>query len=236
MSTLSQLRTSVRSDIAQSDSATSDFSDSEINGFINQGQREIGAWVKKPTDHIEIQVEDNKEAYTLPSDAILLIDAYFGNNSIANDVIPLEILTEEALKAVNPVWLDKTTSSQGRPSRLILLDSQTVVLDPRPDTLSSASGKKLVLNYCFQPTDLSGDSDVSQVPIIFHDLIAKFAVSQCYMSAKMNKPDVGLALYKTLENRSKKIESLATREQLNAGFYWGSTIDEDDGLLGNYRL
>lgn len=172
----------------------------------------------------------------MPSDAILLIDAYFGDSSIANDLVPLEILTEEALKASNAVWLDKTTSSQGRPTRLILLDSQTVVVNPRPDLVSSASGKKLVLNYCFQPPDLSGDADVSLVPIIFHDLIAKFAVAQCYMSGKMNKPDVGLSLYNTLESRAKKIESLATREQLNNGFYWGSTVGEDDGLLGNYRL
>ena len=237
MATLNQLLTRVRSDIAQSTESTSDFTDTELKGFINEGARYIGATVKKPTDHVEIQVELDKEAYTLPSDAIILIDAYFGDNSISNDVRPLEILTEEALKAVHPGWLDRTTNSQGRPTRLILLDAQTVVLDPRPDSTSSASGKKLILNYCFQPTDMSSDADVSRVPIIFHDLISKYAVAQCYMSAKINKPDVGLALFNSLEGMSKKIESLATREQLNAGFYWGTSVDDTDGdLLGDYRL
>lgn len=228
MASLVQIRTKVRSDISQSTAATSDFSDTELNGFINEGMRYIGALVKKPTDHVEIQVEDNAEGYTLPSDALLLLDAYFGDSSVQGDVKPMEILTEEAIKAQNPFWLDRTTYSKGRPERIFLLDAQTVVIDPRPDATYGATGKKLVLNYCYQPASLSADGDTPSIPIVFHDLIAKYAGGLCYSSAKMNKLDAALLAFKTVEAQAVKLSELVNKEQLNSGFYWGTAISEDD--------
>ena len=233
MATLLQIRTKVRTDISQADATISDFSDTELNGFINEGMRYLGALVKRPNDHIDIQVVDNTEGYTLPTDALLLIDAYFGDNSISDDVLPLQILTEEALRAVNPRWLDKTTNTKGRPLRIILLDSQTVLIDPRPDTTYSSSGRKLILNYCYQPVALSSDSDIPSIPIVFHDLIAKYAQYSCYVG-KLNKPELALPLFDSLNSMAKRLENLGTKEQLNTGFYWGSTIDDNEGSLLGY--
>lgn len=235
MATLAQIKAKVRLDISQSDTTTSDFTDDQLTGFINEGNRYVGKLVRKPTDHIEIQAEDDKEGYTLPTDAILLVDAYFGDKDTANDLVPIEILTEEALKFIAPNWMDKTSTSKGRPRRIFLLDAQTVVVWPRPDTASSATGKKLVLNYCYEPAVMSVDSDIPETPIIFHDLISKYAVHLCYLG-KLNKPDVGLGILGSLETMAKKIENLVNKEQLNTGFSWGTRVgdDGDFSLLNQY--
>jgi len=224
MSTLSQIRGLIRTYISQSDTSNTDFTDSDLNGFANEGQRFLGALVKKPIDHVEIQVEQDVPAYTLPVDAILINTAYFGDANKTGDVLPLTVVTEEGLKEVVPNWLDETTKTQNRPTRIILLDMRTVLINPRPNAAESASGKLLMISYVFQPSNMTNDSDTPTLPVVYHDLIAKYGAHLCYMS-KLNKPDLGAALLSQVIDLAKKLEPLIVKEVNSLGFSWGGGFD-----------
>lgn len=219
--------------ISQTDTANTDFTDTELTGFANEGQRFLGALVKKPTDHVEIQVQQGYPAYTLPTDAILLNTAYFGDKSLQGDVRPLSIMTEEALKEVRPSWMDESASAQDRPTRIVLIDRMTVLLNPTPSAAESVSGKKLDIGYVFQPGNMTLDSDEPNLPLVYHDLIADYIQYMCYLS-KLNKPDLAVALLGQIVEKAKKLEPLITKEANTFGFSWGGSIDPNNdsgGLL-----
>ena len=227
MATLSQIRSLLRQKISQTDTGNTDFTDSELNGFINQSQRELGAHVKKPIAHFQVQVQQDYPAYTLPTNAILLATAYFGDLSIQGDVRPLMIMTEEALKEINPQWLDAHVSSQGRPYRIILLDRTTVVVNPRPDAAESQSGKKIHIGYVYQPVDLSADSDIPDIPLVYHDLLADYAYQFCLFS-KLKDPVLGQAILANILAKAKNYAPLIEKESVSFGFAWGHSIDPND--------
>lgn len=224
MSNLGQIRSLTRIYISQVDTGNTDFSDDTLNGFINEGQRFLGALVKKPIDHVTVQAQEDYPAYTLPNDAILLNTAYFGNDSIGGDVRPLSIITEEALKEVSPNWLDSTASSQGRPMRIILLDRRTVLVNPRPNAAESLTGKKIFIGYVYQPSNLVNDSDTPDLPIVYHDLMSQYAQQMCLFS-KLNNPVLGAAILQQVIEKAKKLEPLIIKESNSLGFSWGQGLN-----------
>lgn len=221
--------------ISQTDITNTDFSPTELNGFANEGQRFLGALVKKPIDHVEIQVQQATPAYTLPTDAILLNTAYFGDVSSQGDVRPLSIVTEEALKEVRPSWMDESASAQDRPTRIVLIDRATVLINPTPNALESASGKKLHIGYVYQPTNMANDSDNPDLPIVYHDLIADYIQYMAYLS-KLNKPELATALFKAMSDKAKALEPLIIKEANTFGFSWGGGIDPNNDNWGLLNL
>lgn len=235
MSTLSQIRNLGRVKISQTDENNTDFSNDELNGFANEGQRFLGALVKKPIDHVEIQVQQGFPAYTLPADAILLNTAYFGDVSQQGDVRPLTIVSEEALKEVRPAWMDESTQAQDRPSRIMLIDRATVIINPTPNATESVSGKKLHIGYVYQPANMSADGDTPDLPIVYHDLIADYIQYMAYLS-KLNKPDLATALLAQMVEKAKKLEPLIIKEASSFGFSWGQSIDPNHDDWGGLSL
>lgn len=228
MATQSDTRTLIRQAISQPDASTSDFSDAELNGFIDQGVRRLGALVKKPTKRTSFQVIVNLGVYDLVSyapDLVIPMVAYFGDTGINGDVGKIRIIPEEELAEISPAWLDATTGSQGRPSFLIR-DGANLLIWPRPTAAESATGKKIYLSYCYQPA-ASSDAVALDLPIIYHDLVKDFAVHLCYMG-KLNNKDQGLAIKAQVEKDAKKLESLIVKDSESPGFYWGSAIDPED--------
>ena len=221
MSTLQQIRTQTRLLIDQTDSANSDFSDSELNGFVNEGARLLAPLIKWPRDRVEVQVEAGKPAYTLPVDNILILDAYFGDVSKAGDKLPLRVLHESQMKAFRPGWLDATADSRGRPDILILIDRLTAVLNPTPNADESVSGKKLEIVYVFYPATLSADGDTPDLPIVYHDFLSQYGQYKCYMS-KLNKPELGSSIFGQMIQKAKLLEPVVTKEFNEQSFTWGN--------------
>jgi len=187
--------------------------------------RFLGKLVKYPRDMIEWQVEEGKPSYTLPADSIIIRTAYFGNKSIGGDVLPLQIMPEEALKAINPSWLSEDTSSRGRPSKIILLDKSTVLINPTPDSSESVSGKKLQVGYVYEPADMAADSDIPDIPLAYHDFIAEYAFHLC-LAGKLNLYEKAVSVLNTVVDKAKKFESLIVKDtEGGLGFYWGSGIN-----------
>lgn len=211
-----------------------DFSTAEMNSYADEGVRFLSTLVKWPRDKVEVQVELNTPAYTLPSDFVLLMSAYFGDVSIGGDVQPLEIMTEESLTSLNRSWLDESSQNTGVPRRIILLDRQTVVIDPKPDAASSASGKKLILTYVYSPASMANDSDEPDMPVSFHDLIPMYVQYKCYLG-RLNKPELASALLKNIVDQSKLLEPVVTKEFTPLAMTWGARADsldhdEDTGI------
>lgn len=228
---LSQIKSLVRDFISQESTSNTDFSDTELTGYINQGVRFLGALVKQPRDLIEVQVEAGKPSYTLPSDAIIIRTAYFGDTSLTGDVRPLTALTEEALKEVVPSWLSQVESDRGRPQRIILQDRRTVLVNPTPSTSESASGKKIRIGYVYQPAILVNDSDEPDLPIVYHDFVGEYAYYLCCIG-KLNLYEKGVSILNTLIDKAKKFENLIVKDtEAGFGFSWGRTIDPSDDAI-----
>lgn len=230
MATLSQIRSLVRQFISQTNTANTDFTDPELNGYINMSARFLGALVKHPRRLSEIQVEEGKAAYTLPSDAVIIRTAYFGTVS-DGDTRPLTVLTEEGLKEQVPSWLSENSSDYGRPSRMILLDRTTVVVNPTPSASESVTGKKLRIGYVYQPAVLSADADVPDLPIVYHDLIPEYTNHLCCMG-KLKEYEKGVSILQTVMDKAKKLEHLIIKDtEAGFGFTWGG-INTDDDFMG----
>jgi hypothetical protein len=235
MSTLQQIRNLSRIYISQTDENNSDFTNNELNGFVNESVRFLAALVKKPTDIVSWQAEEGKPAYILPDDFILMRTAYFGDTSLAGDTTSLFQTTEEALKEENPGWMEETTSSRGKPRKIILLNRTTILVYPTPNAANSASGKKIHVNYVYAPAILGNDSDEPDLPIVYHDLVSKYTAHMCFMS-KLNKPDLGTALLDEVISLAKKFENLIVKDSEGSfGFSWGGAIQVDDDYIGQVR-
>ena len=218
---LGQARDLVRIFISQTDTTNTDFTDAELNGFINVGIRFLGALVKHPRDMIEIQAEAGKSSYQLPADAVIIRTAYFGDVSAQGDVRPLFVMTEEALKEQVPSWLSQDTVDYGRPQRIILLDQNTILIIPTPGSDEAASGKKIRLGYVYQPSELSTDISVIDLPIVYHDFVPEYANYLCCMG-KLKEYEKGVSILETVINKAKKLENLVIKDtEAGFGFFWG---------------
>ncbi len=235
MANLGQIRGLTRAGISQEDTTNTDLTDSQLNGYINIGVRELGALVKKPIDHVSVQAQQGAAAYTLPADTVIMTTAYFGDSSANGDVRSLRIIPEEELKEVAPAWMDESTNSQGRPRFAVLIDRLTVLVYPTPNATESVSGKKIHIGYVYQPAILVNDSDVPDLPIIYHDLISRYAISLAW-SSKLGKPELGAAILQEVYGKAKKLEGLIVKDSESPGFYWGTFIDTDDGDSSGLRM
>lgn len=232
MATQSDTRTLIRQAISQADASTSDFSDPELNGFIDQGVRFLGALVKKPIKRTSFQVTLDTASYaivTYAPDLVIPTKAYFGNSAIQGDVHPIRIIPEEELAEVSPAWLDTHSSSQSRPAYLIR-DGANLLIHPRPNAAESATGKKVYLSYVYQPAD-SSDAVELDLPIVYHDLVKDYGVYLCYMG-KLNNGDQAKLIKMQLMGDAKKLEGLIVKDSESLGFNWGSYIDTDTEWTG----
>jgi hypothetical protein len=232
--TLQAIRNDVRLLISQEDSANTDFTDSQLNGFINQGVKYIGTLIEYPRDIADIQVEDGKPSYTLPTDYIKMIGASFGSRDINGDCITIPIITMARLKEVAPNWLDNTDSSKGRPAAAVLLDRYTIMLYPRPNADESATGKKLYMEYNYTPAVLTADGDIPDLPDLYQDFVSHYAVHLCYMG-KLNNPALAKGFLDGIATKIKSVQPQITNEVQDMRFEFGNDGDDAYDSNTNYN-
>lgn len=236
MSTLQQIRAKAYGEIGQ-DSSNSTITSSEMDGFINEGVRFFATLLQWPVDLVEIQVEDGISHYTLLSDTLMLKFAYFGNRSTKDDVKPLDIWTEAALKEYFPSWLDSTSDTKDRPQVVVLIDKNTVMLHPRPNAEQSAAGKKLYLSYVYYPAVLALDADTPDLPLAAHDLLSVYAAHKCY-AGKLNNPQTSTSKLNEALAKLKLVEPKVDKPKNQLSFQWGTEIPALDSWtnLADHRL
>lgn len=207
MQTLQQIDAKVLLFLSETSDNTNVSQDAR-RSFINDAVKMTAAVSESTEDSIEVTPELGVGAYTLPSDNLLITQAYFGDKNTKNDLIPLRIYTKEVAKTINPYWLDETNDSRGKPARLILIDRATVFLDPRPDS-TSVGNNKLVLWYIFNPPNMGGEGDVPNIGVIFHPVLAFYATYLCYL--KLKNPEMATKFYNEWLTHYQLIKGIATR-------------------------
>lgn len=238
MATRGTIRTQCRVEISQTDSANSDYSDSELNSLIDEAVTFAATLVEYPREYKEITPVDGTADYDITSSAltyntIKVLSAYFGDSSISGDMRPLEVLTEQKLKAIDPAWLDRSSDSKGDPLYLIQKTKSTVTLHPRPDSTAAASGKKLVLNRVYSPASISSDSTSPDLPVAYHDLL-KFYVSYLCYSGKLRNSDLAAKKLKIFTEQIGVLKPVVDREMeeaLRFGFTSESIYEQDLDII-----
>lgn len=227
MATLQQLRSRFYNFINQIE-ANSDFTTSEVNQLIYEGTVFLSVLIKWPRDIMSIPVSQGFDVYTLPQDNLLLLDAFYGNVNITGDVKPLKLLPITGLKEKVPSWLDNTTQAQGEPVYLSLLDKQSVIIKPTPNADAVTNSRKLIIQYIYYPAALTIDSDIPDLPVVYHDQLPYYAAHLAY-AGKLNNSAKSQELLTLVLNKVKELESPVTKEFDIRGFEFGSYDDPNEG-------
>lgn len=233
MATLQQMRSRAYGQISQTE-GSSDITASEMNGFLNEGQRFLAPLIKWPRDMVDYVPVEGTPAYAVPSDFILLRNAYYGDPSNGQkEMVPLDIYTEETLKGVVPTWMSTDSTDRGTPRRIILLDRATFYINPTPDADAVTSGMTLRIGYVYQPADMTADGDSpDNLPVTYHDLIVDYAKYRCY-NGKLNQPQEADRVLQSIVTRSKMLEPVVTKEFDVQAMGWGDRSDNmesDEGF------
>ena len=198
----------------------------QANGFINEAIQKIAVKVHNPRKFDSgTQVTQDDADYDAPSDFVYLVGAYFGDEEMANDKVPLIIVRESGLKEMNPAWLDRTDASQGRPTHLIFADRNTFMLYPRPNAAESETGKKLWLYYSYLPATLSSDSGEPDIPDAYHDVIKYYASYLAYLG-KLNNPVMAASNLNIFENEIEDRMPAAEKEAEELMAFQFGFVDE----------
>jgi hypothetical protein len=238
MATLSAIRTLFRAQISQSDSNNSDISDSEANNFANQACRYAATLAKWPRDHAEWTIEgsntpaSSKDTYDLPSDFISVISVKMGSQS-TGDVFQLKIMDERELDSYRPGWMNRTSSDMGKPDVFMLLDRYHFLLSPSPN--NDTNGKKVIMTYVYYPATLVNDSDVPDLPLIYHDILPFYMASLAY-GGELKNPELAIQKNNEFLQKIKSVELTITSEKEQMNLSWGNVPELNDNYPSGVRF
>jgi hypothetical protein len=201
------------------------FTSDQLNAFINQAQKLMVPIIGKPRKDYSVQVAVGDVDYDVPSDFVRMNMAYFGDLSLANDVRPLQFVTEDTLRSLFPSWRSTHSTNRGVPSYVFMIDDNTVGIYPPPNSDNSATGKKLIYSYLYYPVDLSSDSDEPVLPLPYQDILKYYAAHLCYLN--LSNQDMAATMLKEFAEHHKQIQQNSIIESNEAlGWQWAY----DDGV------
>lgn len=233
MATFAAIRSQVYSLLRETPLTDSNFTDAQINAFINQAIKMAVPIIEQPRkDATPVAAVQGTTDYAVPSDFVRLNTADFGDVTLANDVKPLTFVTPETLRSLFPFWRSTHVSNQGRPSYIAFAkDEDTLFLYPPPNAAEAVSGKYLIYNYLFYPADLSADSDTPDLPLPYHDILKFYVAHLCYLN--LGNGDLATKMYGEFIAHDKQIRLASTIESKEAlGWEWAY----DDGVNDDIQL
>lgn len=184
MASLATLRSDLRQMIAEEDSANSNFTDTQLDGYLNKAVLFLGVRMEWPLQTSTAVGVADQALYSLPSDFISLADAYYDNQ-------PLDVLDRTDLKAINGNWQD---ASSGTPTAIYRADNAVVGLYPAPN--STAAGNLLQIQYIQVPATLSTDADIPDLHTAFQMCVPFYAAFMCESKlGNDKKADINMKLF-----------------------------------------
>jgi hypothetical protein len=222
MSTLIQIRNAVRVMIDQPED-NSRFTNSELNVLINEAKDFVSDSIAHPRTLKSIITQKSKGKHNLPSDNLIVKQAFFGDTANNGDVKELEIISLKALSTRHPGWIEDVPQNDGRPALAAMLDSSSIFIYPRPD--QNEAGKSLIINYEYRATDLSSDSDVPDIALPYHHMIVIYTAHLCYLG-KLSNTDEAIKRWNMFKEKMKILEDPVEAEtDSSSGFEF---IDSPD--------
>lgn len=184
MSSLATLRTATRRAISEEVAANSNFTDTELDSYLNQATLFLGVEMEWPLQTSTAVGVEDQALYSLPADFVSLTDAYYNNQSLL-------VLDRTDLKAVNSNWQD---ADSGTPTCIYRADNAVIGLYPPPD--AAAAGDTLQIQYIQVPATLSADGDIPDIHVAFQMCLPFYAAFLC--EAKQGndkKSEINLKLF-----------------------------------------
>lgn len=184
MSSLATLRIALRRAIAEETAANSNFTDTELDSYLNQATTFLGVRMEWALQTSTATGVEDQALYSLPSDFISLVDAYYNNQSLI-------VLDRTDLKAINSAWQD---AESGTPTYIYRADNAVVGLFPSPD--AAAAGDSLQIQYMQVPATLSEDADIPDIHSAFQMCLPFYAAFMCQSKlGNDKKADINLKLF-----------------------------------------
>ena len=210
-------------------SGNSHLTDADINSLIDQTMNLIAPIIQQPRKKSSgTQVTAGMGDITLPTDNLLILDAYYGDISIQGDIKPLKVYTEQTLKELQPSWMDEHVDSRSTPDTFLQTTPLLGSLFPRANTAAAATGKKVYFNYVYQPAALASDSESPPFTIAYHDIMKFYVCFLAYLGRLENK-EAATLMYDKFIDHHKAIQGFANKETRETlGFSWGRSINADD--------
>jgi len=145
--TLSTVRTDCRILVRDTGDTRRRYSDSQLNRFLNEGQRDLAVWSRGLRKTREFELVAGTTYYAMPSDFVFPV-------RVTRD---FQVISEKSVAN-----LDKNDSWQlvgGQPDNYFMHFSSRTKMGfyPFPDTTSSTG--TIRVDYIAQSTDMSADSD-----------------------------------------------------------------------------
>lgn len=213
-------------------SSDTNFDDDKLNGWIDEAQSLVASIITWPRQYDTSKVAIAGTAtYALPTDWIQTLRVFFGTTTLAGDMKPLEIVSEDYLTSVSPGWLENTVASRGRPRYFVIKDKQNFLVHPTPDT--DSVGKVFHHNYVYEPAALASDSSEPAMPLPYQNIL-KFYVAHLAYIALGNK-DFATAMFNDFMAHHKQIQADSNKETAQTmQWAWVDRVGMDDsnGSIG----
>lgn len=181
MAALSTLRTSTRRLINETDSANTNYSDSELTDYLNQATMFLGTEMEWSIQTSQATSVLNQALYSLPADFISLTELYFNNRKLI-------ILEREDLTDINATWQD---APSGTPQYAYKADNAVFGLYPAPDSVQA--GYTIQIQYISLPATLSDNADIPDLHTAFQMCLPFYAAFLCeHRAGNDKKSDLNL--------------------------------------------
>lgn len=206
MATLAQLRAQVR--VRLDETTATAWTDAEINGWINEGVRDVARRSETLQISTPISVVAGTQEYTAPSDLARLYRAEFKPTN-STSIYPL---TYRDFNNMDAVWWTSKTSVQSTPELFTLWGyppSLKIILYPKP----SQSGT-LTVYYYQVPADVTADGATIPVPNGWEDLVVEYA---SYLALRRDRDDRWKEARATYEDHLNAMMLLTRRWTDQAG-------------------
>jgi len=145
------------------------FTQSQVNTWLNNAQSAVQKLVEQAFEgHFEKVVETttvlNQREYQLPDDfkRLVRLELVLSGNTFANESV-------QKLDKITPNQVDFFTERTGI-SRAYYFKKNQLILVPAPESI-----KKLRMTYIYRLENMVNDSDVSEIPEDYHEMIAVLA-------------------------------------------------------------
>jgi hypothetical protein len=216
MASLSDLRTDLRLLLDESDNSNTNFTDTELNGYLNKALRKTAVELEWPIAVATATTATSQAQYSLPDNFMLLLKVFV-------DGKPLDVTDLEDIAIIHPNY---RSAAADIPTLAYRADNNQIGLYPPPNLANA--GKTILMEYIKYAATITADADVPDLSAAIQDLLPFYAALLAMLRAGNYKTaDYFRGLYNAeLKSLKPKVQKFA--EEFS-GFRWdGGGGDNSD--------
>jgi len=222
---LSEMRNEFRRIVNQLDASNSNFSDSQVNIWLNEAYR----FIITKLDQIPQKTRDYTSADTISLNVrTLVVNSARLQAQPENEFRNLQVIDHDTLVRIDP---DYEAADTDVPRFFVRVGTFSARLHPRPN---AANTGQTVRTFGLEfPTDLSADADVPDLPLNMHDLFAHYAAYRAFQQLEDNDRSASELIQ---VNGILKAQHAITTKFSNQENRWKFSSEVNSGFDGTNRL